>query len=304
MHITYDNCTVRTFVVLILDDPVSCGAAYVGPSKDYMFSVVSWSCATGIYSFSHFIGRNLGCNYDRGATNACDRGGYAYGYRNPQAEFRTILSPYCAANQCTGNPLPVGAACTRILRFSSPFGRYNAKPYGDAGSDCVKRINLMGETVSSFFVRPPPTPPPTTRPTNCLGIGERLSNHGVFCPVKNRKVRSRDPSGLCCSGWCYMNAQGTSVCTANDSVPPTSKPTTGVPSVRPTRKPTASPATAKPTTCLGIGTRLTSHGVACSCSTPMCWGQDTSGLCCSGGCRINSRGVSVCQIYQASGIAN
>ena len=34
-------------VVLILDDPLSCGSAYVGPSKDYMFSVVSWSCATG-----------------------------------------------------------------------------------------------------------------------------------------------------------------------------------------------------------------------------------------------------------------
>jgi hypothetical protein len=34
-------------VVLILDDPLSCGTAYVGPSKDYMFSVVSWSCATG-----------------------------------------------------------------------------------------------------------------------------------------------------------------------------------------------------------------------------------------------------------------
>jgi hypothetical protein len=103
-----------------------------------------------------------------------------------------------------------------------------------------------------------------------------------------------------------MNAQGTSVCRASrDSPPPTPKPT-GVPSVKPTRKPTGNPATAKPTTCLGIGSRLTSQGVVCSCITPMCWGQDTSGLCCSGGCRINSRGVSVCQIFQASGsgIAN
>lgn len=246
-----------------------------------------------------------GCNYDRGATNACNVGGYAYGYRDPQAEFRTILSPYCAANQCTGNRLPRRAACTRILRFSSPFGMYNGKPVGDDGSDCVRRINFIGDTVSSFFARPAPTPPPTTRPTSCLRIGERLSNHGVFCPVESRGSRAKDPSGLCCSGWCYMNARGTSVCQVSvpskpTGVPVTSKPT-GVPSVRPT---SANPAMAKRTKCLGIGARLTSQGVMCSCGTPMCWGEDTSGLCCSGGCRINSKGVSVCQIYRASGIAN
>ena len=130
-----------------------------------------------------------GCNYDRGATNACNRGGYAYGYRDPQAEFRTILSPYCVAGQCTGNPLPVGAACTRILRFSIPYGMYNDKPYGDAGSDCVQRINFIGESVSSFFTRPPPTPPPTSRPTNCLGIGQRLSNHIMMYSVQRSMLQ-------------------------------------------------------------------------------------------------------------------
>ena len=34
-------------VVLLVDDPQSCGSAYAGPTKDFMFSVVSWSCATG-----------------------------------------------------------------------------------------------------------------------------------------------------------------------------------------------------------------------------------------------------------------
>ena len=244
-----------------------------------------------------------GCNYDRGAINVCnDETGYAYGYRDPQAEFRTILSPYCKAHQCTGNPLPRFAACTRILRFSSPFVLYNGKPGGDVGSDCVRRINDIGGIVSSFFTRPAPTPPPTSRPTNCLEIGKRLSNHGVFCPVTTRGQRAVDPSGICCSGWCYMNAQGTSVCHANmTSVPPTSKPT-GKPSVPPTPKPTNKPATAKPTTCLGIGARLTNHGIICSCQTPYCWGEDTSGLCCSGGCRINSNGVSVCQVVRAVGL--
>lgn len=40
-------------VALIIDDPAYCGMAYLGPSKNYMFSVTAWNCATGYYSFGH-----------------------------------------------------------------------------------------------------------------------------------------------------------------------------------------------------------------------------------------------------------
>jgi peptidyl-Asp metalloendopeptidase len=43
-------------VVLIIDDPQYCGLGYVGPSKDWMFSVSAWNCATGYYTFGHEIG--------------------------------------------------------------------------------------------------------------------------------------------------------------------------------------------------------------------------------------------------------
>jgi len=46
-------------VGLIIDDDAYCGIAYGGPRLDYMFSVTSWSCATGYYSFGHEIGHNL-----------------------------------------------------------------------------------------------------------------------------------------------------------------------------------------------------------------------------------------------------
>ena len=56
--------TLRTtygadIVALLIDDPQFCGMAYMGPSINSMFSVTSWSCATGYYSFGHEIGHNL-----------------------------------------------------------------------------------------------------------------------------------------------------------------------------------------------------------------------------------------------------
>ena len=46
-------------VALIIDDSQYCGIAYLGPSINYMFSVTSWNCATGYYSFGHEIGHNF-----------------------------------------------------------------------------------------------------------------------------------------------------------------------------------------------------------------------------------------------------
>jgi hypothetical protein len=46
-------------VALIIDDSQYCGIGYLGPSTNYMFSVTSWSCATGYYSFGHEIGHNF-----------------------------------------------------------------------------------------------------------------------------------------------------------------------------------------------------------------------------------------------------
>lgn len=44
-------------VSLMIDDSNYCGRAYIGPADYLMFSVVSWNCATGYYSFGHEIGK-------------------------------------------------------------------------------------------------------------------------------------------------------------------------------------------------------------------------------------------------------
>merc|ERR1712232_770149 len=78
-------------VSLWIDSPSGCGLAWVGPHKDYMFSVVNWSCATGYFSFGHEP-HNIGCNHDRGSENDCTNTKPNYGYRDPGGKFRDIMS--------------------------------------------------------------------------------------------------------------------------------------------------------------------------------------------------------------------
>ena len=64
--------TLRTtysadIVVLMIDDPHLCGIAWLGPSIGRTFSVTSWNCATGQYSFGHEIGHNFVSDKIRGA---------------------------------------------------------------------------------------------------------------------------------------------------------------------------------------------------------------------------------------------
>jgi hypothetical protein len=46
-------------VHLMIDDSQFCGIAWLGPRKERMFSVSSWKCATGYYSFGHEIAHNM-----------------------------------------------------------------------------------------------------------------------------------------------------------------------------------------------------------------------------------------------------
>merc|ERR1712007_410592 len=118
-----------------------CGSGFVGPSIELMYSVVNWSCATGYFSFGHEIGHNLGLRHDRGTQYACNKTNkYHYGYRDPQARFRTILAYDCAAGQCDNNP---GGGCPRIQRYSNPTYDYNDIPAGTTLDDSARKINKV-----------------------------------------------------------------------------------------------------------------------------------------------------------------
>merc|ERR550539_1600971 len=158
-------------VALIIDDPQYCGIAFIGPSKANMYSVTAWNCATGYFSFGHEIGHNLGLQHDRGTSGVCNNVGYSYGYRDPSANFRSILAYNCVSGQCDNN---AGNGCTRIIRFSNPSAEgHNNQPVGDAFNDNSRRINDVRATVAAYYthVNPEPTvsPAPTPTPTICTG---------------------------------------------------------------------------------------------------------------------------------------
>ncbi|KAL7552752.1 hypothetical protein ACHAWF_016036, partial [Thalassiosira exigua] len=152
-------------VALITSQGGYCGVAYMGPSKENMFSVAAWNCATGYYSFGHEIGHNMGCNHDRGTKNDCSSTSSQFGYRDPQARFRSILAYNCKSGQCDNN---AGGGCTRVQRFSNPNWSYGGRAIGSDRDDNRKRINSVRKTVAGYYDGPPPRSPPsppTPQPT-------------------------------------------------------------------------------------------------------------------------------------------
>merc|ERR1712157_251690 len=156
-------------VAMLIDDPQYCGLGYLGPRKDLMFSVTAWNCATGLYTFGHEIGHNFGCNHDKGTTNTCsNQAVYAYGYRDPQARFRSVMAYGCRTGQCDNN---AGGYCTRAQMFSTPDIQYNGLPIGAADVDNARRIIEKRVEVAGYLPTRVGTPSatPTSQPTPCNG---------------------------------------------------------------------------------------------------------------------------------------
>jgi len=135
-------------VVLIIQNSQYCGVAWLGPSKDRMFSVTGWNCATGYYSFAHEIMHNLGCNHDRGTSSACSRTASNYGYRDPDGQFRSIMGYNCRTGQCDQIKK---SGCTRVQRVSNPNIKYQGKAIGTATANNAKRINDVRTIVAQYY---------------------------------------------------------------------------------------------------------------------------------------------------------
>merc|ERR1719232_224553 len=129
-------------------DSNSCGLAWVGPHRNYMFSVVNWACATGYFSFGHELVHNVGCNHDRGSENKCSSNEANFGYRDKDAKFRDIMAYDCKSGQCDN---VVGKTCTRVQRFSNRAYTYNGYPIGDSECDCASRVNTNTFRVIDYF---------------------------------------------------------------------------------------------------------------------------------------------------------
>merc|ERR1719232_11922 len=158
-YITWDSNDVKNkreqykadVVAMLIDDNQYCGIGWIGPRKDLMYSVTGWNCATGTYTFGHEVGHNMGCGHDRGSDRACNLNqnpGYAYGWRDPQGDWGTVMSYSCNRNECDNNP---SSWCGEIQRFSSSTVKYQGKALGDQYNDCARQHNDVRSEVANYF---------------------------------------------------------------------------------------------------------------------------------------------------------
>jgi peptidyl-Asp metalloendopeptidase len=106
---------------MIIGNDSSCGIGYVNSAKSYAFSVIQAACATGVYSYGHEIGHNFNMNHDRGTEGKCNTTGTgsSYGYRTPDASFRSILASNCKTNVC-GNMTKKDCTVCNVTRTHIP----------------------------------------------------------------------------------------------------------------------------------------------------------------------------------------
>ena len=197
-------------VAMIIDDPQYCGIAYLGPSQSLMFSVTAWNCATGYYSFGNEIGHNLGCNHDKGTKDACSSSATNYGYRDPSADFRSILAYNCASGQCDEN---AGGGCTRVQRFSNPYNLYNGKIIGDTSTNNAKKINDVKATIAAYYAH----------------VSTVVSSPAPSQALTTTQTPTKQPS------------------TAPSQAPTSTNSPTSKPSVSPSKTPTVTPKSQSPT---------------------------------------------------------
>eukprot|EP00521_Asterionellopsis_glacialis_P013012 CAMPEP_0195295136 /NCGR_PEP_ID=MMETSP0707-20130614/16688_1 /TAXON_ID=33640 /ORGANISM="Asterionellopsis glacialis, Strain CCMP134" /LENGTH=625 /DNA_ID=CAMNT_0040356287 /DNA_START=133 /DNA_END=2010 /DNA_ORIENTATION=+ len=180
-------------VHLMIDDSQYCGVANLGPREDLAFSITSYKCATGYYSFGHELAHSMGSKHDRGAMGQCNAGGMNYGYRDRNARFRSIMAYSCRTGQCDNN---AGGSCTRVQHFSSASHKYNGNTIGDSENDNASHINSVAAQVANFRTpanqAPTPAPQPNPAPTPPVPAGCQSGN----VPLKVTLVTDKFPGDI------------------------------------------------------------------------------------------------------------
>ena len=110
------------------------------------FNVVARGCATGIFTFAHEVGHNMGLRHDSfmdaGTTPFPD----AHGYVDLVARFRTVMA---YPDACTTK----GFSCRRVANFSNPDVLIQGAPSGALALANAVRVLNETRTVASNFAQ-------------------------------------------------------------------------------------------------------------------------------------------------------
>lgn len=214
-------------VVLLVKNTSSCGIGWMMTSvstsfHDYGFTVVSYSCATGYYTFAHEQGHNEGAHHDR-ATVLAQGGGqgaypYSYGFwlfnsTLGQNTHRTIMAYDCPTS------------CTRVNYWSNPNVLFtfpatgNSTPMGIApgqpnAADNHTTLNNTGPTVAKFRDGLPPTAPTGLGFSEIDSTSFRLNWTDASSDELGFKVYRASQGG---TDWAFSGQTGAGVTTYLDS---------------------------------------------------------------------------------------
>ncbi len=122
----------------------ACGVAWVMRPVSltfapYAFSVTAYTCISPNYTFGHELAHNMGAAHAPEDPNTLPAIPYAYGYKDPDQAFRTVMAYDCPAG------------CPRVLHFSNPTVTYDGKPTGTAAlHNNALALSQAAATVANF----------------------------------------------------------------------------------------------------------------------------------------------------------
>jgi hypothetical protein len=123
VHARRDAVGADLVSLIVGSSSQSCGVAWLmdTPVIEFAalaFSVVVYDCISPNYTFGHEFAHNMGAAHAPEDPNSRPAFPYAYAYKDPAAQFRTIM-----AYDCLGG-------CPRILFFSNPSSTFAGRPTG------------------------------------------------------------------------------------------------------------------------------------------------------------------------------
>ncbi|GAA2514816.1 M12 family metallo-peptidase [Pilimelia columellifera] len=125
-------------MVLLVVDRSVCGIGWLNATAARGFSVVSTSCATGLYTVAHEMGHNQGAQHDPQTSPGTRPFPYGHGFK-VEGKHRTVMSYACRTE------------CQRVNYWSGPRSKFKGVTLGDKRtSDNARVLNETAGKIASF----------------------------------------------------------------------------------------------------------------------------------------------------------